>query len=106
MVALANQTANLFSDLALHAMGPGLADDILQGAARGDEFRTSPLWGLGKRIFFLHDGRTDDLIEAIRAHRSDGNSKFGPSEANAVIDKFNRLDESEKQDLLNFLRSL
>jgi len=106
VVALANQSANLFSDLALHAMGPGLADDILQGGARGDEFRTSPLWGLGKRIFFLHDGRTDDLIEAIRAHRSDGNSKFGPSEANAVIDKFNRLDENEKQDLLNFLRSL
>jgi len=33
------------------AMGPELADDILQGAARGDEFRTSPLWGLGQRIF-------------------------------------------------------
>ena len=45
-------------------------------------------------------------LEAIRAHRSDGNSKFGPSEANAVIEKFNRLDEHEKQDLLNFLRSL
>ena len=106
VAALANQTANLFSDLALHAMGPGLADDILQGAARGDEFRTSPLWGLGQRIFFLHDGRTSDLLDAIRAHRSDGNSKFGPSEANAVIDKFNRLDERDKQDLLNFLRSL
>ena len=106
VAALANKAVNLFSDLALHAMGPGLADDILQGAARGDEFRTSPLWGLGKRIFFLHDGRTSDLIDAIRAHRSDGNSKFGPSEANAVIDKFNRLDEGEKQDLLNFLRSL
>ena len=106
VAALANQTANLFSDLALHAMGPGLADDILQGAARGDEFRTAPLWGLGQRIFFLHDGRTSDLIDAIRAHRSDGNSKFGPSEANAVIDKFNRLDEHDKQDLLNFLRSL
>ena len=65
----ANQNANLFSDLALHAMGPGLADDILQGAARGDEFRTAPLWGLGQRIFFLHDGRTNDLIEAIRAHQ-------------------------------------
>jgi CxxC motif-containing protein (DUF1111 family) len=106
VAALANQNVNLFSDVALHAMGPGLADDILQGGARGDEFRTSPLWGLGKRIFFLHDGRTDDLIDAIRAHRSDGNSKFGPSEANAVIDKFNRLDEGDKQDLLNFLRSL
>ena len=106
VAALANRNANLYSDVALHAMGPGLADDILQGNARGDEFRTAPLWGLGKRIFFLHDGRTNDLLEAIRAHRSAGNSKFGPSEANAVIDKFNLLGESEKQDLLNFLRSL
>jgi CxxC motif-containing protein (DUF1111 family) len=104
--ALANQNANLYSDLALHAMGPGLADDIQQGLARGDEFRTSPLWGLGQRIFFLHDGRTTDLIEAIRAHRSFGNSKFPSSEANEVIDRFNNLDEDDKQDLLNFLRSL
>ena len=65
-----------------------------------------PLWGLGQRIFFLHEGRTTDLIEAIRAHRSDGNSKFKASEANAVIGKFNRLDDRDKQDLLNFLRSL
>jgi Di-haem oxidoreductase, putative peroxidase len=60
----------------------------------------------GEAVFFLHDGRTTDLVEAIRAHKSDGNSKFGPSEANAVIDKFNRLDDRERQDLLNFLRSL
>jgi CxxC motif-containing protein (DUF1111 family) len=106
VAALRDKAANLYSDLALHAMGPGLADDILQGLARGDEFRTAPLWGLGKRVFFIHDGRTTDLVEAIRAHRSDGNSKFGPSEANAVIDMFNRLDDREKQDLLNFLRSL
>jgi hypothetical protein len=46
------------------------------------------------------------LIEAIRAHRSDGNGRFGPSQANAVIDRFNRLDERDKQDLLHFLRSL
>jgi CxxC motif-containing protein (DUF1111 family) len=104
--ALSDKTANLFSDLALHAMGPALADDILQGGARGDEFRTAPLWGLGQRIFFLHDGRTSDLIQAIQAHKSDGNRQFGPSEANEVISRFNRLDEREKQDLLNFLRSL
>ena len=60
------EVANLYSDLALHNMGPGLADDVLQGVARGDEFRTAPLWGLGQRIFFLHDGRTSDLLEAIR----------------------------------------
>jgi len=87
-------------------MGPGLADDIIQGAAGPDEFRTSPLWGLGQRIFFLHDGRTSDLVEAIRAHRSAGNSRFQASEANGVIARFNDLRESQKQDILNFLRSL
>ena len=106
VAALRNQTANLFSDLVLHQMGPRLADDIVQGAAAPDEFRTSPLWGLGKRIFFLHDGRTTDLLEAIQAHRSRGNSRFGPSEANAVIDRFNDLRGAEQQDILNFLRSL
>jgi CxxC motif-containing protein (DUF1111 family) len=49
---------------------------------------------------FLHDGRTSDLLVAIRAHQS-----FG-SEANTVIDAFNELSEAQKQDLLNFLRSL
>src|SRR5438552_2924440 len=108
VVALRNQgqAAYLFSDLALHALGPGLADDILQGAARGDEFRTAPLWGLGKRVFFLHDGRTNDLDDAIQAHASGGNTKFGPSEANAVISIYNRLSSGDQQDLLNFLRSL
>src|SRR5262245_38041115 len=104
--ALANKTPAPYSDLAIHAMGPGLADDILQGAARGDEFRTAPLWGLGKRIFFLHDGRTNDLDTAIKAHQSSGNTKFGPSEANRVIDNYNRLADDDQQDLLNFLRSL
>ena len=106
VAALRNQEVNLLSDLALHQMGPGLADNILQGEARGDEFRTAPLWGLGQRIFFLHDGRTTDLVEAIRAHKSSGNPRFGPSEANEVINNFNALRESGKQDLLNFLRSL
>ena len=106
VAALANQPVNLFSDLLLHNMGPGLADEILQGQAGGDEFRSAPLWGLGQRIFFLHDGRTNDLIEAIQEHKSAGNAKFGPSEANAVVNNFNGLTERKKQDLLNFLRSL
>jgi CxxC motif-containing protein (DUF1111 family) len=106
VAALRLRTASLYSDLSLHQMGPGLADDILQGGARGDEFRTAPLWGLGQRVFFLHDGRTTDLVDAIGAHRSFGNFRFGPSEANAVIEKFNALNEADKQDLLNFLRSL
>ena len=106
VAALNHQPVHLYSDLALHAMGPYLADDVPQGAAHGDEFRTAPLWGLGQRIFFLHDGRTRDLIEAIQAHKSAGNAKFGPSEANAVIANYNQLNEPQKQDLLNFLRSL
>src|SRR5713101_2940780 len=89
--ALDGKPANLFSDLLLHNMGPRLADNILQGNARGDEFRTAPLWGLGQRKFFLHDGRTTDLREAIMAHKSYGNFHFGPSEANLVIELFDAL---------------
>jgi CxxC motif-containing protein (DUF1111 family) len=98
--ALANQNVNLFSDLMTHDMGVGLADGISQGEAGPREFRTAPLWGLGQRIFFLHDGRTKDLIETIGAHQSPG------SEANAVVGQFNGLSDSQKQSLLNFLRSL
>jgi CxxC motif-containing protein (DUF1111 family) len=106
VVALRNKPANLFSDLALHNMGPGLADDISQGAARGDEFRTAPLWGLGQRIFFLHDGRTSNLLTAIQAHASNANGVYQASEANAVVNSFNGLTATQKQNLLNFLRSL
>ena len=100
VAALRSQAANLYSDLLLHDMGVGLADGVSQGQAGPREFRTSPLWGLGQRIFFLHDGRTSNLLDAIREHRSDG------SEANSVIGNFNGLRESRKQDVLNFLRSL
>ncbi len=104
--ALSKQTVNLFSDLVVHKMGPKLADEIVQGSAAGDEFRTAPLWGLGQRIFFLHDGRTNDLVQAIYAHASAGNVRYAPSEANQVIAAFNSLSHKDKQDLLNFLRSL
>jgi CxxC motif-containing protein (DUF1111 family) len=106
VAALNQQAANLYSDVAVHGMGPGLADSIQQGAAAGDEFRTAPLWGLGPRLFFLHDGRTSDLLQAIRAHASDGNNQFPASEANGVIRRFLQLSNSDTQDLLNFLRSL
>jgi len=98
--ALSNVDARLFSDLLVHNMGTGLADGVSQGNAGPDEFRTAPLWGLGQRIFLLHDGRTKDLIEAIQAHSSSG------SEANSSVSAFNRLSDSSTQDLLNFLRSL
>ena len=106
VAALNDQPVNLYSDLLLHNMGPGLADDIVQGQADGDEFRTAPLWGLGQRIFLLHDGRTTDLLEAISAHKSFGNLRYRSSEANGVVDRFRSLGEGQKQDVLNFLRSL
>ena len=106
----AQQYAHLYSDLLLHKMGscqPNadhtakcLADGIAQGEARGDEFRTAPLWGLGQRVFFLHDGRARDLPTAILAHRGPG------SEANTVVRYYEKLPDSSKQDLIDFLRSL
>jgi CxxC motif-containing protein (DUF1111 family) len=98
--ALSNQTANLYSDLLVHHMGIGLADGITQGGAGPDEFRTAPLWGVGQRVFFLHDGRTSNLVEAIREHRSKG------SEANRVIEHFERLSRKEQQEVIDFLRGL
>ena len=89
-----------FSDFALHDMGSGLADGVSQGNASGSEFRTAPLWGIGQRLFFLHDGRTSDLYQAITAHASRG------SEANKVISNFEMLSSTDQQALLNFLRSL
>lgn len=93
-------TYHPYSDFAIHHMGSGLSDGVSQGAAGPDEFRTAPLWGLGQRIFFLHDGRTNNLVTAIRAHSSRG------SEANTVVSRFNSLSRTQMQDLLNFLRSL
>jgi CxxC motif-containing protein (DUF1111 family) len=98
--SLGNVTIAAYSDIALHHMGTGLADNVSQGSAGGDQFRTAPLWGLGQRIFFLHDGRTTNLLTTISAHSSSG------SEANTVIANFNALSPGQKQDLLNFLRSL
>jgi len=79
-------------------------------------FRTTPLWGIGQRIFFLHDGRTSNLLVAIGAHTSgkadndasEGNhgNHYPTSEADAVIRKFNALSAGDKQAILDFLRSL
>jgi CxxC motif-containing protein (DUF1111 family) len=106
VAALSNIQANLYSDLLLHHMGPNLADNVGQGVAGGDEFRTAPLWGLGQRIFFLHDGRTSDLVQTIQAHSSGGNRNYPSSEANGVVSSYDHLSASDQQDLLNFLRSL
>jgi CxxC motif-containing protein (DUF1111 family) len=100
VAALSEKPVSLFSDLLVHDMGDGLGDGVSQGEAGPREFRSAPLWGLGQRIFFLHDGRTANLERAIREHSSNG------SEANGVINNFNNLGERSKQDVLNFLRSL
>jgi CxxC motif-containing protein (DUF1111 family) len=100
VAALSNAPVNAFSDVEIHHMGTGLADNVSQGGAGGDQFRTAPLWGVGQRIFLLHDGRTTDLMQAIQAHASTG------SEANTVISNFNSLSVAQQQAILDFLRSL
>jgi CxxC motif-containing protein (DUF1111 family) len=99
--SLSNADVNLYSDLLVHNMGSNLADGVSQGGAAGDEFRTAPLWGLGQRAFFLHDGRSNDLIDTISQHAGRG------SEANGVVHLFqHNLTPQQQQDVLNFLRSL
>ncbi len=113
VAALSNVQVNLFSDLLVHHMGTCLADNITQGQAQGDEFRTAPLWGIGQRGFFMHDGRTNNIVQAIEAHADKlgagpctGVGSYPDSEADAVIDNFNMLSTQNQQDLVNFLRSL
>jgi CxxC motif-containing protein (DUF1111 family) len=119
---MSNVTYNPYSDFALHHMGGRLSDGISQGAAGPDQFRTAPLWGVGQRLFFLHDGRASDLLQAIEAHadclsrtnafsqefgqRTSSTTSSCRSEANQVINNFNALSKSQQQDVLNFLRSL
>jgi CxxC motif-containing protein (DUF1111 family) len=98
--SLGSVTVNAFSDLEIHHMGTGLADNVSQGTAGGSQFRTAPLWGAGQRIFFLHDGRTTNLLRVIQDHSSNG------SEATQVIENFNQLSPAQQQDILDFLRSL
>jgi CxxC motif-containing protein (DUF1111 family) len=110
---LSDKSFTPFSDFALHTMDPTLADGVTQGDATGSQFRTAPLWGIGQRLFFLHDGRASDLLTAITDHApnagttTSNNCAATPNnEACQVIVLFNSLPASEKQDMLNFLRSL
>lgn len=100
---LSNQTIQPFTDLLLHDMGPGLADNRPDFLASGTEWRTPPLWGIGlfktvnKHTFYLHDGRARNLEEAILWHEGEAaNAKNG----------FMQLKESERKQLLQFLQSL
>ena len=89
--------ARVYSDLLLHDLGEDLADGIREGEATEHEFRTAPLWGLGARSRYLHDGRARTLRAAIVLH--DG-------EANAAKRRFVTLPKDDRDALLAFLAGL
>jgi CxxC motif-containing protein (DUF1111 family) len=92
-----------YSDLRLHRMGPGLAEAMPEGDAAGDEWRTPPLWGLGRAVdaaggaALLHDGRARSILEAILWHGG---------EAAAARDKVSAMPAADRAALIAFLRSL
>ena len=67
----------LYSDLLLHDLGPALDDGVVQGDAGGRDWRTTPLWGLGARPRFLHDGRARTVRAAILAHGGEADAAAG-----------------------------
>ena len=101
--SLSGQTIRPYTDLLLHDMGDGLADNRPDFAASGSEWRTAPLWGIGLtdevngHTRFLHDGRARNLTEAILWHGG---------EAQAARDGFLRMSADERDDLIAFLNSL
>jgi CxxC motif-containing protein (DUF1111 family) len=94
---LSEREVPLYSDLLIHDLGEYLADGIQQGAAGGTDWRTTPLWGLGRRLWYLHDARATDLRKAIDLHNG---------EARASRDRLFARPRDDLQDLLAFLRSL
>lgn len=98
-----DQTIHPYTDLLLHDMGPGLADNLAEGDASGAEWRTPPLWNIGLTAdvnsgeAYLHDGRARTLDEAIRWHGGEGQSSN---------DAYQALSEGEKAALIAFLKSL
>ena len=103
LAPLRNQVIFPFTDLLLHDMGPGLADNRPDGEASGTEWRTPPLWGIGLvdtvngHTMFLHDGRARNLEEAILWHGG---------EAEESRQRFMGLTAEERDALLRFLESL
>ena len=101
--ALSNQTIHPYTDLLLHDMGAGLADDLSDFDAKGSEWRTPPLWGIGLfetvngHTNYLHDGRARNLEEAILWHGG---------EAEASKDAFINMTKEDREALLAFLGSL
>jgi CxxC motif-containing protein (DUF1111 family) len=88
---------SLYSDLLLHDMGRTLDDKVVQADARGQDWRTTPLWGLGSRPRFLHDGRARTIQAAITAHSG---------EADPAVERFRALSPDDRQALLAFLSGL
>ena len=103
IATLADQTIHPYTDLLLHDMGEGLADNRPDFAATGSEWRTPPLWGLGLiddvngHRFLLHDGRARTIEEAILWHGG---------EAESAKEVFRSLSSDEREDLLAFLEAL
>lgn len=119
LAELRNQTIQPYTDLLLHDMGPGLADNLGEGQASGSEWRTAPLWGLGLSACvtggvinpvggqgnevctpvhsYLHDGRARSIEEAILWHGGEGEASKNAYQA---------LSGGQKADVLSFLRSL
>ncbi|WP_048688998.1 di-heme oxidoredictase family protein [Catenovulum maritimum] len=122
LAELRSQTIYPYTDMLLHDLGEGLADNLAEGSASGAEWRTAPLWGLGhaadvmvrddkandsvslsqsaddiNRVGYLHDGRARTIEEAILWHGG---------EAQASTDAYKALNDIQKQQLLEFLNSL
>ena len=105
---LGGQTIHPYSDFLLHDMGSeimgvGLNDNFVSGLARGNEWRTTPLWGVGlqKKVnghtYFLHDGRARNFVEAIMWHGGEGE---------ASKNKFKNMSKKQRDQLVQFLGSL
>lgn len=94
---LRNRRVLAYTDLLVHDMGPGLADGIVQGYARGPDFRTAPLWGVKYSAPYLHDGRAATLLDAVAAHGG---------EAQGSVDRFVALSAQDRAALVAFLNSL
>jgi CxxC motif-containing protein (DUF1111 family) len=105
---LGSQTIHPYSDFLLHDMGSeimdvGLNDNYVSGLARGNEWRTTPLWGIGLQekvnghTYFLHDGRARNLNEAILWHGGEGE---------ASKNLYKKMDKEDRDALITFLNSL
>lgn len=103
LAELRNQTIHPYTDLLLHDMGAGLADNMGENGATGSQWRTPPLWSIGLTAgvsggeAYLHDGRARSLEEAILWHSGEGE---------AAKQNFRNMSASDRAALITFLKSL